>query len=78
MDQVTNIEERPEDAARRFARRLVAIEEAHSPRQREHFGFMERWCRECRQDWPCPTVKVARGDDDDEMADAPLVVGDPF
>lgn len=57
-------EERPEDTVRRYARRLVAIKEAHSPRQREHFGFLERWCRECRQDWPCPTVRVARGDDD--------------
>ena len=56
--------ERPEDTVRRYARRLGRVDELHQPRQREHFGFLERWCIECRQDWPCPTYLVSSGDAD--------------
>jgi len=65
-DEFQPTEERPEDALRRFAHRLVAIEELHQERHRS-VGMRSaalRWCRECGQDWPCPTVQVVNGSSD--------------
>ena len=58
--------ERPEDTVRRYAGRLVAIEELHAQRVRDVDGYTLTWCRECQQNWPCPTVQAARGRDDAE------------
>lgn len=41
--------------------RLANIEELHAVRVRTVDGATLRWCRECQQDWPCPTVELARG-----------------
>jgi hypothetical protein len=45
MDQ----QEKPEDTVRRFARKLVSIEELHKPIQ---------ICDDCGAQWPCPTIKL--------------------
>lgn len=42
----TDEQERPEDAARKFAHRLIRIEELHQPKI---------VCKECEKDWPCTT-----------------------
>lgn len=68
--EVVNAEERTEDALRRLARRLVAIDDLHQQRVRTVDGHTLRWCRECQQDWPCPTYSVSHGDHDDELARA--------
>lgn len=41
-------QERPEDAARKFAHRLLRIEELHQPKT---------ICSECGREWPCPTAR---------------------
>lgn len=61
----TNIEERPEDAARRLAHRLLAVEELHEQRVRDVEGHRLSWCRECHQNWPCPTFFAATMDPPD-------------
>jgi hypothetical protein len=43
-------------AARRFAFRCEAVRELHAARVRDVDGYMLRWCRECGQNWPCPTL----------------------
>ena len=55
-------EERPEDAARRFARRLEAVTDLHAERWRDLEGSTLVWCRECGQNWPCPTIRAATTD----------------
>ena len=57
-------EERPEDAARRFARRLEAVTSLHAERWRDLEGSTLVWCRECGQNWPCPTIRAATTDGD--------------
>ncbi len=42
-----------------LAERLAAVLTLHSCRQRDGDGFTIRWCRECGQNWPCPTVLAA-------------------
>ncbi len=55
-------EERPEDAARRFARRLEAVTDLHAERWRDLEVSTLVWCRECGQNWPCPTIRAATTD----------------
>lgn len=57
-----HLTERPEDTVRRYARRLVAIEELHAERHRDVDGYTLRWCRECGQNWPCPTIEAVNAD----------------
>lgn len=38
--------------------KITAIRDLHAKRTRDHNGFTEVWCRECNQDWPCPTLKA--------------------
>lgn len=58
---MTDETERPEDTVRRFAGKLVAIRELHDKRMLDGDGFTNVWCRECRQNWPCPTVQAMEG-----------------
>lgn len=50
--------ERPEDTVRRYARRMMTLRELHAPRKLDGDGFTSVWCRECRQNWPCPTINA--------------------
>lgn len=54
------------DSEANLARRLVAVQELHEERHRTVKGYTLRWCRECWQDWPCPTVQAATTDPTDE------------
>lgn len=45
-----------------LVKRLEVVEDLHAPRSRDVDGHLLRWCRECGQNWPCPTVKAANGD----------------
>lgn len=64
LSSAENTQETAEDAARRFAGYLVAVEKLHEPRFRDVEGYTLRWCRECGQNWPCPTMSAVRGEDD--------------
>lgn len=42
---------------------LVAVRGLHQVRRLTTDGFTKVWCRECKQDWPCPTFTAAGGVD---------------
>lgn len=48
-------QERPEDAARRFARQVLAVEALHTKRVFDGDGYGWSICVEDRQHWPCAT-----------------------
>lgn len=41
--------------------RLAAVEALHQSRQRDVDGYTLRWCIECGQNWPCPTIDAVAG-----------------
>lgn len=43
-----------------LADRLVAVANLHQPRQLDGDGWTMRWCTECRQNYPCPTVQAVQ------------------
>lgn len=49
------------DEATRNLLRLRVVEKLHASRTRTVDGATLRWCRECQQNWPCPTVEAVRG-----------------
>jgi hypothetical protein len=42
----------------RCAAAVAAVVELHQPRRRTVDGANLVWCRECQQDWPCPTDRA--------------------
>lgn len=38
--------------------RIQAALDLHAERRRTVDGYTLRWCRECGQDYPCPTVQT--------------------
>ena len=51
----------PKQVAQTCTERLNRIREYHSPRRLDGDGFTMIWCRECRQNWPCPTSEAVDG-----------------
>lgn len=40
---------------------ITRVRDLHSERHRDVEGFTLRWCRECGQNWPCPTREALNG-----------------
>lgn len=60
----TGLFENTEGTTRRLAGYLLAVQDLHAERHRTVEGHTLRWCRECGQDWPCPTQSATRGFDE--------------
>lgn len=47
-----------DDLARRAAVGMLRVKSLHVPRERDVDGYTLRWCKECQQNYPCPTIQA--------------------